>query len=150
VSAVPSVQLVFRLPRTAYLALLFLAFGLWPVAFYGGQAGGYASPAALSPAIAVLILVPATGFFIARTATIVDARGITVRALLGSRHLPWDQVRGLSITGAAVYAVLADGAVRLPCVRVAHLAALSRASGGRLPQIAEAMPKYAPQPRRRR
>jgi hypothetical protein len=46
--------------------------------------------------------------------------------------------------------VLGDGAVRLPCVRVADLAAVSRASGGHLPEIADPVPKFAPQRRRRR
>jgi hypothetical protein len=143
---------VFRLPRTTYLVLLFLAVGVWPVALYGGETadGGYASPAALTPAI-VLFLVPVlVAVYIARTATVVDADGITVRALFGERRLPWSTVRGISLTGTTVYAVLADGSVRLPCVRVADLAALSRASGGRLPEIAEAPAKHAPQPRRRR
>ena len=87
--------------------------------------------------------------YIARTATVVSATGITVRALFGAQEFSWDEIRGLSLTGTTVYAVLADGSVRLPCVRVTDLAALSRASGGRLPEIAEAKPKYAAQRRRR-
>jgi hypothetical protein len=69
--------------------------------------------------------------------------------LLGSRRLGWDELRGLSVSGRSVYAVCVDGAVRLPCVRVADLAAVARASDGRLPAIAEATPKYAPSRRRR-
>jgi hypothetical protein len=140
----------FRLPKTAYLVLLFLATGAWPIALYGGQAGGYASPAAVTPLIVLFLLPVAAAFYIARTATVVGADGITVRALFGTRRLSWDVVRGLSVTGTTVYAVLADGSVRLPCVRVSDLAAVSRASGGRLPELAEARPKYAPQRRRRR
>ena len=141
----------FRLPRTAYLALLFIAFGVWPVALYGGEStsGGYASPAALTPAIVLFVLPLVAACYIARTATVVNASGITVRALFGAREFGWDEIRGLSLTGTTVYAVLADGSVRLPCVRLTDLAALSRASGGRLPEIAEARPKYAPQRRRR-
>jgi len=92
----------------------------------------------------VYLLPIAAAVFIARTATIVDDAGITVRALLGRRRLPWGDVRGLSVTGRSVYAVADDGAVRLPCVRVSDLAALSGASGGHVPQLAEAPPKYAP------
>lgn len=142
---------VFRLPRTAYLALLFLAFGAWPIALYGGESagGGYASPAALTPAIVLFVLPVIAACYIARTATVVDAEGITVRAMFGARQFRWDEIRGLSLTGTTVYAVLADGSVRLPCVRITDLAAVSRVSGGRLPQLPETKPKYAVQRRRR-
>ena len=141
---------VFRLPRTAYLVVLFLAVGAWPTALYGGEAGGYAQPAALTPLV-VLFLVPVVvAFFVARTATIVDADGIRVRALFGSRAMRWDEIRGLSVSGRGVYAVLGDGAVRLPCVRIANLAELARASGGRVPQLPDPDPKFAPARRRRR
>ena len=68
----------------------------------------------------------------------------------GSRILPWADLRGLSVTGRSVYAVTNTGSVRLPCVRLADLAAVSAASGGRLPQLPEATPKYAPSRRLRR
>jgi hypothetical protein len=64
--------------------------------------------------------------------------------------LPWDEIRGLSVRGRSVYALTADGAWRLPCVHVANLAAMANASGGRLPELDEPTPKYAPQRRRRR
>ncbi|HEY7048654.1 MAG TPA: PH domain-containing protein [Jatrophihabitantaceae bacterium] len=127
---------VFRLPRSAYLAVLFLALCVTPLVQH--------------PLAAILYVIPVAGtVFIARTATIVNEDGIAVRALIGRRMLPWDQVRGLSVTGRNVYAVTDDGAVRLPCVRVSDLAALSGASGGRVPQLPEATPKYAPSRRRR-
>jgi hypothetical protein len=128
---------VFRLPRSAYLVVLFLAL--------------CATPLVQHPLASIAYLIPvAAAVFIARTATIVDARGITVRALAGHRILPWADVRGLSVTGRSVYAVTDGGAVRLPCVRLADLAALSAASGGHLPQLPEATPKYAPSRRTRR
>ena len=127
---------VFRLPRSAYLAVLFLALCVTPLVQH--------------PLVAILYVIPVAGaVFIARTATIVDEDGIAVRALIGRRLLPWNEVRGLSVTGRSVYAVTDDGAVRLPCVRVSDLAALSRASGGHVPQLPEATPKYAPSRRRR-
>jgi hypothetical protein len=49
-----------------------------------------------------------------------------------------------------VYLVCRDGAVRLPCVRISDLAALSKASGGRLPAVAEPTAKFAPSRRPRR
>jgi hypothetical protein len=126
---------VFRLPRSAYLAVLILAIG--------------ATALVQHPLAAFVYVVPLlAAAFIARTATIVDERGITVRALIGRRSMPWEKVRGLSVTGRNVYAVIADAAVRLPCVRVSDLAALSAASGGRLPQVRESTPKYAPSGRR--
>jgi hypothetical protein len=122
---------VFRLPRLAYLAVLFLAFGVTALVQH--------------PIVAVAYVLPAAAaMFVARTATVVSADGITVRALIGHRSLPWADVRGLSVTGRAVYAVAADGAVRLPCVRVSDLAAVAAASGGHLPQVPEATPKFAP------
>ena len=127
---------VFRLPRSAYLAVLFLALCVTPLVQH--------------PLVAILYVIPVAGaVFIARTATIVDEDGIAVRALIGRRLLPWNEVRGLSVTGRSVYAVTDDGAVRLPCVRVSDLAALSGASGGHVPQLPEATPKYAPSRRRR-
>jgi hypothetical protein len=127
---------VFRLPRSAYLAVLFLALCVTPLV--------------QRPIVTIAYVLPVVGaLYIVRTATIVDDAGITVRALIGRRRLSWADVRGLSVTGRSVYAVLADGAVRLPCVRVADLAAVSRASDGNLPQLREATPKYAPSRRRR-
>ncbi len=120
---------MFRLPRSAYLAVLFLALCVTPLVQH--------------PLAAIVYVIPLAGaLFIARTATIVDGAGVTVRALAGCRSLPWAQVRGLSVTGRSVYAVTDGGALRLPCVRVSDLAAVSAASGGHLPQLPEATPKY--------
>jgi hypothetical protein len=126
----------FRLPKQAYLAVLVLALCVTPLMQY--------------PIAAIVYVIPvAAAVFIARTATIVTAKGVTVRALVGERTLPWADVRGLSVTGRSVYAVTADGAVRLPCVRVSDLAAVSAASGGHLPPLPAATPKYAPSRRTR-
>jgi hypothetical protein len=142
---------VFRVPRLAYLVIIFLAAGVWPIALYGGDdPSGYASPARLTPLILMFVIPVVAIVFIARTATFVDAGGITVRAAFGQRRMSWDEIRGLSVTGRSVYAVLSDGSVRLPCVGVPNLAAVARASGGRLPEMAEPTPKYAPARRRRR
>lgn len=150
---------VIRLPRISYLVVVFLLFAALAVAFgdnhpHGledsksgtGFAGFHLGPQALVLIVPVLAVV-----FIARTATVVSAEGLRVRALFGSRDLPWDSVRGLSVSGRGIYAVLDDGAVRLPCVRIAHLGPISRLSAGRLPEMADAVPKPAPQrPMRRR
>lgn len=141
---------VFRLPRTAYLVVLFLAVGAWPIALYGGQSSGYSDAAKVTP-FAIVFLIPiVAAAFVARTATVVDTSGITVRAVFGRRAFAWDVIRGLSVEGNNVYAVLADGRVRLPCVRIAHLSAVAAASGGRLPELPAPRPKFAPARRRRR
>ncbi|HEY2983614.1 MAG TPA: PH domain-containing protein [Jatrophihabitantaceae bacterium] len=128
---------VFRLPKSAYLAVLILALCVTVVV--------------QQPLAALVYLLPAgAAIFIARTATVVSEDGITVRALIGHRTLRWADVRGLSVTGRSVYAVSADAAMRLPCVRVADLAAVATASGGHLPPVAEATPKYPPSRRSRR
>jgi len=143
---------VFRLPRLAYGIVLLVAFCVTSFA-PGPRSGIYRGDhrsSLDSPLWWLVYLLPvAVAVFIARTATIVDDAGITVRALIARRRLPWADVRGLSVTGRSVYAVTAGGAVRLPCVRVSDLAAVSRAAGEALPPMREATPKYAPSRRRR-
>jgi PH (Pleckstrin Homology) domain-containing protein len=138
----------FRLPALAYLAVLFLLFCTAPLAFTAN--GGYSAPAQLGPRALLILLPVLVAAFIARTRTVVDETGISVRALFGTRRVPWPEIRGLSVTKRSVYAVCRDGSVRLPCVRISDLAAVSKASGERLPEVAEPTPKYAPSRRRRR
>lgn len=150
---------VIRLPRTAYLAVVFLFIGAMVIAFgdnhphglQDGESGSGFAGFAIGPQAVVLLLPIAAAVFIARTATVVSADGLRARALFGSRDLPWDTVRGLTVEGSAVYAVVADGVVRLPCVRIAHLGPISRLSAGRLPELPDTSPKPAPSrpPRRR-
>ncbi len=139
---------VFRLPRMTFIVVVFLFFGAIPLALTADGSEGPPAQAGLQTLIFVVPVLAAV--YVARTATLVDASGITVRAAFGSRRLPWREVRGLSVTGRNVYAVQADGSVRLPCVGINDLAALARASDGALPAIADPTPKYAPQRRRRR
>lgn len=147
-AATPPDARTFRLPALAYLVVLFLLFGAAPLAFAGDGSEGAHS--ALGPR-ALLVLVPVlAAVFIARTRTVVDQSGVSVRALVGTRHMPWTEIRGLSVTDRTVYLVCHDGSVRLPCVRISDLAAVSTASRGRLPEVPEAKPKYAPSRQRRR
>jgi hypothetical protein len=131
--------------------VLFLVFCTVPLAF-GDNGVHSAEDSARGTGIsnvdvgprALLLLIPiAATFFIARTSTTVSEKGVRVRALLGSRQLRWTEVRGLSVNDRSVYAVCADGSVRLPCVRVADLAAVSKASAGRLPEVAPPKLKFA-------
>lgn len=138
--------ITIRLPRSAYLAVLFLVFCTTPLALTasGGHPGG---PVGWSWRVALLLIPVIAAVFIARTATVVSAEGLRVRAAFGSRMLPWDQVHGLSVTDRAVYAVLADGSVRLPCVRTGDLAVIAAASDGWLPDIPPPVRKFAPSKR---
>ncbi|MGH8860893.1 MAG: PH domain-containing protein, partial [Jatrophihabitantaceae bacterium] len=136
-------KLTFRLPRSAYLAVLFLLFCTVPLAL-SSEGGNEGAPVGWSWRLLLLLVPVLAAAFIRRSATIVSTAGLRVTAPFGSRTLPWGEVRGLSITGRAVYAVLEDGAVRLPCVRTGDLAAVARMSDGRLPEIAQPVRKYAP------
>lgn len=146
-----SERTTFRLPRTVYIVVVFLALGVWPFALSGGSNGaGSAGPARIS-LLSLLFLLPiVVAVFVGRTATIVDGRGITARAALGSRFMAWDDIRGISVGGSTVYAALTDGRVRLPCVQLSHLTALAKAAGDRLPQLREPPMKQPPTRQRRR
>ena len=143
----PARTLVFRLPRSAYLAVLFLLFCVAPLAFAAGGASD--GETAITWRVSLLVLPLLAAVFIARTATFVSASGVRVRAAFGSRTMPWDSLDGLSVTGRAVYAVQPDGSVRLPCVRTTDLSAIARVSGGRLPEVRDPVRKSAPSRRRR-
>jgi hypothetical protein len=147
VAETAAVTQVFRLPRTTFLVVVFLLVGSVPLAL--SSDGTEAASVRLGLPLLIFLVPVLAALYVARTATVVDAEGIIVRAAFGARRLPWSHVRGLSVTGRNVYAVLADGSVRLPCVRVANLAALAHASGGHVPQIAEPTAKHPPQRRRR-
>jgi hypothetical protein len=132
----------------AYLAVVVLLFCVAPLSFTGD--GGQGARATVGPQTLLMVVPVLAALLIARTATVVDAGGLTVRLPFGRRVLPWANVRGLSVGTRSVYAVTTDGTLRLPCVRIADLAALSRASGGHLPEVPEATPKHPPSRRRRR
>ncbi|GAB3361632.1 hypothetical protein GCM10027300_34820 [Modestobacter lapidis] len=61
--------------------------------------------------------------------------GVTVRSLVGRRHVPWPEVAGIRIGSRGDLWLVTTGAteVRLPVVRLRDLPALSAASGGRIP-----------------
>lgn len=152
----PAEPVAIRLPRTSYLIVLFLVLGCIPVAFAGsGQsvADKVTSPdgqgTTFGPQLLVLLIPLVVAVFVVRTATFVTQDGLRVRAAFGSRDLPWSSVRGLAVRGRSIYAVQADGSVRLPCVRLAHLGPISRLSGGALPTLRDSVPKPAPSKRRR-
>jgi hypothetical protein len=117
------VGLRVRTPRTALLAVLVLAVCVLPLA-------------SSAPWLAVLWVLPvAAAGWVVRAGVDVDRAGLTVRALLGSRRLPWAEVAGLRVTdrGRLTAVLRGGGAVRLPVLRPRHLPLVAAASGGRLP-----------------
>jgi Bacterial PH domain len=116
-------QVRIRTPRIALLPVLTLAVCTIPLA-------------SAAPGLAVLWLLPiAVGAWVLRAGVDVDADGLTVRALLGSRRLRWDDVAGLSAgpRGELSAVLRSGGSLRLPAVRARHLPLLAAASGGRVP-----------------
>jgi lysylphosphatidylglycerol synthetase-like protein (DUF2156 family) len=80
--------------------------------------------------LAVLLIPLAVAVWAWRAGTDVDEHGFTVRALLGSRTVPWTAVDGLAADGRTVQARLANGhLVILDAVRPEDLPRVIKASG---------------------
>lgn len=113
----------FRVPLIALLAIFGLMVCLAPTAF------------ADVPGLWVLYVIPlALIVFVVRPKTVATPQGLTVRTVFGHRELPWEALKGLSISKRAkVRAVLTDDSmISLPSVRTRHLPVLALVSGGRL------------------
>ena len=116
-------EIRFRTSRTALVAVLAFALCVLPLA-------------SAAPALAVLWVLPiAAAAWVLRTGVDVDTGGLTVRAVLGSRRIGWDEVAGLAADARGRLSAVrrTGGAVRLPVVRARHLPLLAAASGGRVP-----------------
>ena len=136
----------FRLSALSYVVILFLITGTISLITTPQYFGWDGSAWYL---LWVLILFPVlVTAYIARTATFINSDGIRVRAIFGSRFLPWDEIRGLSTDQRGVYAVIEDGAVRLPCVKFNELHWVAEASGGHLPDLPAPLLKSPPARRR--
>ena len=63
------------------------------------------------------------------------APGVTVRSLVGRRHVPWSDVAGIRVGARGQLWLVTTRAteVRLPVVRLRELGELAAASGGRIP-----------------
>jgi hypothetical protein len=145
----------------AYLAVVFLLVCVIPLAFSGNGQGtiiDHNNPTDhhstgvggvhLTLLILLLLIPLFAGLYVARSATIVSPEGIRVRAIFGSKFLPWESIRGLETEKRSVYAVVEQGAVRLPCVKFVDLHDVAAASGGHLPEIEAPLLKSAPHQRR--
>ena len=117
-----SERAVFRIPPLTILGAVLLAVCATPLAFG-------------APWFWLVYLLPvAVVVWVLRVRTIVDPDALTVRRLVGSRRVPWSEIRSLHLRDkGGVRAVLTDGAeLPLPSVRVRDLPQLAAASGGHL------------------
>ncbi|MBI3687061.1 MAG: PH domain-containing protein [Actinobacteria bacterium] len=114
-----------RATRVALLPATFLLICVTPLA----GASGWLLPLFAVPAVLL--------GWVLRAGADVDPDGVTVRALVGSRRVPWDQVAGLSVAprGQISLALTSGDRLRLPATRPVHLPLIAAASGGRLPEL---------------
>nr|WP_253851534.1 PH domain-containing protein [Mycobacterium sp. 1423905.2] len=114
---------VIRMSPMAHLAVGFVLLGLL-------------IPVLTWPAALPLLLIPIVlSALIIRLRTVADEQGVTVRTLLSSQTIRWEDIDGLRFhRGSWARAQLKDGAeVRLPAVTFATLPQLTEASKGRVP-----------------
>ena len=120
-ASAPADAVVLRVSPMAHFAVGFLALGLlvpvmaWPPS---------------SPVLVIPVLLSA---MIVRLRTVADDAGVTVRTLLGSQMVAWDDIDGLRFNrGSWARAQLKNGReLRLPAVTFATLPLLTEASSGR-------------------
>ncbi len=121
--AAPAPPVVITISPMAHFAVGFFALGLlvpvltWPVT---------------APLLIIPVLLAA---LIVRLRTQADDTEVTVRTLLGSQSVRWENIDGLRFNrGSWARAQLKDGGqLRLPAVTFATLPQLTRASAGRVP-----------------
>jgi len=109
----------FRYNAAIVVAAVIAFFGAVPLA---------SSRWYLTPILLVPIALAAWGL---RAGTNADENGVRLRALLGTRRIPWSEIAGLAPDEHGhVYAALTSGAVvRLPAVNERDLPRLVAASG---------------------
>jgi hypothetical protein len=97
---------------------------------------GLLVPVLAFPMTAPLLVIPVLlSALIFRLRTVADEQGVTVRTLLGSRSVAWEDIDGLRFhRGSWGRAHLKSGEdLRLPAVTFATLPQLTKASSGRVP-----------------
>jgi hypothetical protein len=116
--------MVIKVSPMAHFAVGFFALGLL-------------IPVLTWPATAPLLVIPAVlSALIIRLRTLADQHGVTVRTLLGSQTVRWDEIDGLRFSKSSwARARLRSGGdeLRLPAVTFATLPLLTEASAGRVP-----------------
>lgn len=87
------------------------------VAGFGGIIAAIPLAGARAYLLPILLIPLAIMIWGWRSGVDVDADGLTVRAMLAARRLPWDEITGFAVEGRRVTALLTgDRAVRLPVV----------------------------------
>jgi hypothetical protein len=120
----PPAPVVIRISPMAHLGVALLTLAMLSVVFAG-------------PTWFLVLLVIPIGLsvVIARYRTVADRDGVTVRTLLHSHTLRWEEIHGLRF-GKKSWALARrdDGSeIALPAVTFATLPVLTAASGGRVP-----------------
>ena len=121
--ALETPPVVINISPMAHFAVGFFALGLL-------------IPVLTWPLTAPLLVIPVVlSALIIRLRTQADRDGVTVRTLLGSHTVSWEDIDGLRFSRSSwARAQLKNGAVlRLPAVSFATLPLLTEASGGRVP-----------------
>lgn len=93
-------------------------------------------PVLAFPVTAPVLVIPVLlSALVARLRTVADANGVTVRTLLSSKTVTWDDIEGLRFhRGNWARAHLRDGTqLRLPAVTFSTLPLLTQISDGRVP-----------------
>jgi hypothetical protein len=114
---------VIKISPIAHFAVGFFALGLL-------------IPVQTWPPTAPLLIIPVLlSALIIRLRTQADQHGVTVRTLLGTQTVRWEEIEGLRFRrGSWGRAQLANGReLRLPAVTFATLPLLTEASAGRVP-----------------
>lgn len=84
-------------------------------------------------AIGALIVPAAFSVWSLRSGVDAGADGIRVKALLGSRHIPWTDITGFDRHDGKVYAALTSGSrIELPSIRPVDIPQLVTAGGNEL------------------
>ncbi|MGY1746683.1 PH domain-containing protein [Blastococcus sp. SYSU D00695] len=111
-----------RMSRTALLPVLVLFVCALPLA------------AAAWWGVFVLLIPLAAAAWVLRVGVDVGDDGVTVRSLVGSRHVPWTELAGIRVgdRGALSLVTTHGTEVRLPVLRARDLPRLAALSGGRL------------------
>ncbi|MDT5349703.1 MAG: hypothetical protein QOH91_2990 [Mycobacterium sp.] len=116
-------RVVLRVSPIAHLAVGFFTLGLL-------------IPVLAWPPSAPLLVIPVVlSTLIVRLRTVADEQGVTVRKVLGSQTVTWDDIEGLRFSrGSWARARLKSGAeLRLPAVTFSTLPQLTEISAGRVP-----------------
>jgi hypothetical protein len=119
----PAPPVVIKVSPIAHFAVGFFALGLlipvltWPLT---------------APLLVIPVLLSA---LIIRLRTVADNNGVTVRTLLASQSVHWDEIDGLRFSKSswARAQLKSGGELRLPAVTFATLPLLTEASAGRVP-----------------